>query len=355
MDAESGGTRSRHQRPCWTRKRFAGPRRVSTAAQLRYKRLQPHLTAPLSPIVALPFTRHLQQLMSDSIKDYLNGIARYPLLTAEQEIQLSRQVDAAKPLAGKQQLSAQEKRTIRIAERATHKLINCNLRLVVTIAKKYMRRLSGNSMELMDLIQEGTLGLVRAVELFDGSKGYKFSTYAYWWIRQSITRGIDTKERLIRVPQHSLDNVYRVVRFQREHMQQHGKMPSLEATAEFAGMDVEHLQLLLSRNTWHRSLDDLAVEGGGPILDMIPDLCSVDGQQDFIEKDEKAAMLSIALECLSEDERHTISRRYGLDGKEPYSLACIAAEDGVSRERVRQRVQIAHTKMRMSLRTVRLM
>ena len=291
--------------------------------------------------------------MIDSVKHYLNEIGRYPLLTAEQEIQLSRQVDAAKPLSGKTELTAEEKRVLRVAERATRKLINCNLRLVVTVAKQYVRRLNGSGMELMDLVQEGALGLTRAVELFDGTKGYKFSTYAYWWIRQAITRGIDSKERLIRVPQHGLDKVYKVVRYQKQYLQMHGKMPTLAELAEATDLELEHLQLLLARNAWHRSLDEMVVETGSPILDMIPDAEATDRQIDCMEKDEKAAMLSIALNCLSQEELHTISRRYGLGGAEPMTLSSIASEDDVSRERVRQRVQLAHNKMRLQLKATR--
>ena len=291
--------------------------------------------------------------MIDSVKHYLNEIGRYPLLTAEQEIQLSRQVDAAKPLSGKAELTAEEKRVLRVAERATRKLINCNLRLVVTVAKQYVRRLNGSGMELMDLVQEGALGLTRAVELFDGTKGYKFSTYAYWWIRQAITRGIDSKERLIRVPQHGLDKVYKVVRYQKQYLQMHGKMPTLAELAEATDLELEHLQLLLARNAWHRSLDEMVVETGSPILDMIPDAEATDRQIDCMEKDEKAAMLSVALNCLSPEELHTISRRYGLGGEEPMTLSSIASEDDVSRERVRQRVQLAHNKMRLQLKATR--
>lgn len=292
--------------------------------------------------------------MSDSVKQYLNEIGRYPLLTAEQEIQLSRQVDAAKPLIGKADLTVEERRIIRIADRATRKLINCNLRLVVTVAKQYMRRLNGNGMELMDLVQEGALGLTRAVELFDGSKGYKFSTYAYWWVRQSITRGIDTKERLIRVPQHGLDKVYKVMRYQKEYLQQYGRMPSMAEMAEAAEIEQEQLQLLLARNAGHRSLDELMADTGNPIMDMISDADATDRQIDCMEKDEKAAMLSIALGCLDVDELRTVCRRYGLDTSEPMTLSSIAAQDGVSRECVRQRIQVAHNKMRLKLKTARL-
>jgi RNA polymerase sigma factor (sigma-70 family) len=292
--------------------------------------------------------------MTDSVKDYLNEIARYPLLTAEQEIQLARQIECGAALADKQELSAQEKRTLKVAERAKRKLINCNLRLVVSVAKQYTRRLNGSGMELMDLVQEGAFGLTRAVELFDSSKGYKFSTYAYWWVRQAITRGIDAKERLIRVPQHGLDKVYKVVRFQKAHMQEHGKMPSVAQMAAEADIEVAHMQTLLARNAWHRSLDALVSETGSPILELIPDTDSLDRQKDCMEKDEKSAMFQIALACLTEGELLTIQRRYGLNGGEPMSLSSIAAEDNVSRERIRQRIEAAHLKMRLRLKSVRL-
>lgn len=290
----------------------------------------------------------------DSVQAYLNEIARYPLLTAEQEIQLARQVEAGAALDGKAHLTVEEKRTLRIAQRAKRKLMNCNLRLVVTIAKKYTGRLNGSGMELMDLIQEGALGLTRAVELFDSSKGYKFSTYAYWWVRQAITRGIDSKERLIRVPQHGLDMVYKAVRYQRTYMQEHGRVPTLKQMAEEVGVDVIHLETLLARNASHCSLDSLATETGTAIMELVSDVEELDRQKDFVERDEKDAMLRIALQCLTESELHTVRRRFGVGGAEPMSLSSIASEDGVSRERVRQRLQAAHNKMRVKLNTARL-
>lgn len=169
--------------------------------------------------------------MHDSVKAYLNEISRYPLLTPAQEIELSRQVNAMQSLREVHDPTPAQKRVIKRGERAKRDLINSNLRLVVHLAKQYTHRLSGTGLELMDLVQEGAFGLTRAVELFDSTKGYKFSTYAYWWVRQAITRGIDTKERLIRVPQHSLETVYKATKFQKTFMQQHGRLPSLQEMA----------------------------------------------------------------------------------------------------------------------------
>lgn len=292
--------------------------------------------------------------MQDSVKAYLNEIARYPLLTATQEIELSRQVEAAQKLSEVKEPTALQRRTIKRGELAKQKLINSNLRLVVHLAKKYTHRLTGTGMELMDLVQEGAFGLTRAVELFDSTKGYKFSTYAYWWVRQAITRGIDTKERLIRIPQHSLDTVYRATKFQKTFMQKHGRLPTLAETAEELGEEPEHVRLLLMRNVLHSSLDTSVLEEGSALIDMIVDESSSISQQECMERDEKAAMLSTALSCLSEAELHTIQRRYGLGGNEPMSMPSIAKEDNVSRERVRQRLQCAHVKMRMHLSKARL-
>jgi len=287
--------------------------------------------------------------MSDSVKAYLNEISRYPLLSTEQEIQLSRQIQAAAELLSKTELTAAERRIIKRADRAKRTLMNSNLRLVVHIAKKYVHRLNGSGLEFMDLIQEGALGLHRAVELFDGTKGYKFSTYAYWWVRQAITRGIDTKERLIRVPQHCLDNVYKAVRFQKEYMQAHGKAPSTQQMADVAEIDVKQMEILLSRNSWHRSLDEQVVENGGSMLELIADTVSADEQQERIERDEKAKMFDIAMGCLSDSDMDLIKMRYGIGGGAPKSMSDIAKMFGVSRERIRQRIQAAHLKMRMKL------
>jgi RNA polymerase primary sigma factor len=290
----------------------------------------------------------------DSVKTYLNEIARYPLLTAEQEIQLARQVEAGKGLEGKQYLSTQDSRVLKRARRAKDTIINANLRLVVFISKKYMHKLKGNNMEFMDIVQEGAFGLVRAVELYDSTKGYKFSTYAYWWIRQAITRGIDSKERLIRIPQHGIDIVCKAHKFKREYTQSNHKSPTLEIMARELDMDVKYLEAILRSDVSPRSMDAVVIEGGSCLGDMLEDVNSIDEQIAAVEADERRTMLEFAFSALDADEADVLKKRYGLaEDAQPATLASIAKQTGVSRERVRQRVQIAHTKMRLKLKAAR--
>jgi RNA polymerase sigma factor (sigma-70 family) len=292
---------------------------------------------------------------TDSVKDYLNAIARYPLLTPEQEIQLARQVEAGKAFETKEPVTLEDKRVVRLAKRAKDKLINSNLRLVVFIAKKYTNRLNGHSMELMDIVQEGAFGLMRAVELYDSTKGYKFSTYAYWWVRQAITRGINTRERLIRLPQHGVELLHKITKFQREYAQRHKRAPSMEEVAKNMDIEMDYLQALLQRNTDPRSLDGVVMEGGSCLLDLLEDESSAEEQRIAVESDEARTMLEFAFDALTDDEATVMRKRYGLngDGEDPVTFAVIAKELGVSRERVRQRVQIAHTKMRLRLKAAR--
>lgn len=288
--------------------------------------------------------------MTDSIKEYLNAIARYPLLSTEQEIQLSRQVHAMREIDANSELTPQQRRTIKRGQKAKNTIISCNLRLVVHIAKKYVRRLSGSHMEMMDLIQEGNVGLHRAAELFDGSKGYKFSTYAFWWIRQAITRAIDMQERMIRVPQHNLERIYRAVKIQEEYSRQHGRSPSMAELAQIMEIDTNELVMLLSRNVQIKSLDTLIMEDGSPLIDFIADEQLLNQDHTYDEQNERMEQLQLAFFRLDKDDRNAIAKRYGLYGIEPCSNGQIAKEQGVSRERIRQRVQRSERKLRLLIK-----
>jgi RNA polymerase primary sigma factor len=282
----------------------------------------------------------------DVIKTYLCEIGRYPLLTGEQEIQLSRQIMRMRELqAMPGDRSDTEQREIKRGQRAIQKIMNCNLRLVVHIAKRYVSKLKCNSMDMMDLIQEGSLGLHRAAELFDGTKGYKFSTYAYWWIRQSITRAIDSKERLIRVPQHMLEVIYRASKLDREYMQRHGQSMPLALLAEELEIGREQLQSILKLNIPHGSLDTTIHDDGTSIIDLI---AAEAAPTDDLLTPEYVEQLQLAFFRLDDIDRHVLSMHYGLDG-EYQSQAKIASSLNVSRSAVGQRHTRAIRRMRFMM------
>ena len=276
-------------------------------------------------------------MQPDAFKTYLNAIGHYPLLTADQEIELSRQIQRMIELKNAEhELTPSEKRQIKIGERAKEKLIKCNLKLVVHVAKRYSRRLVSNNMELLDLIQEGNMGLDRAAEKFDGARGYKFSTYSYWWIRQAITRAIDTHERVVRIPANSLEKLFKVFRFQHEHFTVTNRYPTLAEMAGHVEMKEADLRMLLERSTPHTSLDVLATEEGNRLLDLMADKSHIDDDFTPSETKERHEQLNDALTHLTDKQRTIIEMYYGLrDGKET-SLKEIAEHLQMSRECVRK-------------------
>jgi RNA polymerase primary sigma factor len=209
--------------------------------------------------------------MSDSIKDYLNSIARHPLLTAQQEIQLGRRVVRWRELRDKEQLTPDERRELRSGERARQRFIQSNLQLVVHVARKYDRR-QNKTLELMDLIQEGNIGLARAVELFDPSRGYKFSTYAYWWIRQGITRALIMQDSMIRLPSSLHEQLYKINRTAQDLTHKLCRQPTLMELADAVEMDAKDLSMMLKRAYKVTSLDQKVQDAeSGSIGDTIAD------------------------------------------------------------------------------------
>ena len=286
-------------------------------------------------------------MSADSMKDYLAEIGRYPLLSGEQEIQLSRQVKRMIELQAMEgERTKAELREIKRGHRARDTIMNCNLRLVVHIAKRYGNRLKCNGLEMMDIIQEGAIGLQRAAELFDGAKGYKFSTYAYWWIRQAITRAIDTKERLIRVPQHLLDKIYRVTKIQRQHLQEHGEPISAVMLAEQMEMTVDELQMILQRNAPHTSLDQMVSESGSPLIDLI---ASDDPDPDDSLTPFYTEQLQLAFSYLNDTDQYVVSAYHGLGGHQQ-SQREIAEKLGISRSAVGQRRERSLRRLRLMMR-----
>lgn len=215
--------------------------------------------------------------MVDSIKDYLNSIAKYPLLTPQQEIQLGRRVQRLIELQSiDRPLTNTEQREVRSGERARQQFIQSNLQLVVHVARKYDKR-NNKTLELLDLIQEGNIGLARAVELFDPSRGYKFSTYAYWWIRQGITRALVSNDAIIKLPIGVHEMLYKINRTIQDLSHQLGYQPSMTKVAEEIGMDAADLSNLLRQTYTVTSIDQHINDSeGSAIIDLIADPNAVD-------------------------------------------------------------------------------
>lgn len=288
--------------------------------------------------------------MAESFQLYLNEIGRYPLLTADEEIQLSRQIARMIELRDAEgKRSAKEKREMRVGQRAKDKLMNCNLRLVVSVAKKYLGKINRTSIELCDLIQEGCIGLERAAEKYDGTRGYKFSTYAYWWIKQAINRAIDTQTRIVRLPTNQLEKINKLHRFQIEFMQSHGRKPTMEEMVEFTGKPESEIMMWNERLQASGSLDQTNLEDGSPLISTIADPASYDDALDGCIKDEQMEAVRDGLNKLTDREYDVISRYYfSTSTSHNYeTFVSVASELGISRERTRQIKERALMKLRL--------
>lgn len=272
---------------------------------------------------------------SDPITWYLATIGREPLLTPAEEIELGNQVQTMMRLTeeGDRELSDLEKKLMRIGKRSKQRMMKANLRLVVSVAKKYQ----GKGLELLDLIQEGSLGLERAVEKFDPTRGYKFSTYAFWWIRQSMTRAIACQSRTIRLPVHLSERLTAIRKVSLDLAHKLGAMPSRQEIAEAMAMPIEELDGLLRQSLTTSSLDAPVNgdEGRSFLGDLIAD-SSEEEPLDRVERGIHQEQLGRWLTHLSDQERQVLQLRFGLEGEERQTLAEIGRRLDVSRERVRQ-------------------
>lgn len=268
----------------------------------------------------------------DNVKAYLQEIGRTPLLNAEQEIELATQVQEMMALLDKENPTPEEKHIIQQGKRAKRKMINANLRLVVSIAKKYQRR----GLSFLDLVQEGSIGLIRGVEKFDPSKGYKFSTYAYWWIRQAMTRAIADQSRTIRLPSHLTESLNKLKRVTRQLTSKLGRRPTEDEIAFEVQLSLNELRTIRQADHRTRSyslnmkLEDEQTELGNLLAD------DSENPNDFVDQIELKSMVDKLLETLPPRQQEIIALRYGLKNGRQMSLEEVGNYCNLSRERVRQ-------------------
>jgi RNA polymerase primary sigma factor len=252
-------------------------------------------------------------MTTDSLQPFLDEAGRYPLLTAAEEVELAKLIE-------------------RGDRRAKDEMINSNLRLVVSIAKKYQ----GHGLSLLDLIQEGIIGLIRAVEKFDWRRGYKFSTYATWWIRQAVQRGVANKSRTIRIPVHIVEREQKIARAERELTLKLERPPTDEEVASTAKLSLKHVREVRAAARAVASLDKPLGDEGDAAFGVIVAANEGEVEEEVVVGLSENALRG-AVEKLPDPEKRVIKLRYGMDGDpDPKSLEQIGRELGLTRERVRQ-------------------
>ena len=268
--------------------------------------------------------------LDDPVRMYLKEIGRVPLLSMEQEKSLAMRIEAGELELGKN--GTADSAIVEDGEEAKRQLTEANLRLVVSIAKKYV----GRGMLFLDLIQEGNLGLIRAVEKFDYRKGYKFSTYATWWIRQAITRALADQARTIRIPVHMVETINRLIKISRQLLQELGREPSVEEIAEAMGLTPEKVREVMKISQEPISLETpIGEEEDSHLGDFIED-------QEAVAPAEAASVMLLkekmqdVLQNLTERERKVLVLRFGLEDGHQRTLEEVGQEFGVTRERIRQ-------------------
>lgn len=272
-----------------------------------------------------------QVSVDDPVKMYLKDIGRVPLLSQEEEIELAKKVASGD-------------------ESAKSKLCESNLRLVVSIAKRYSGK---NGMQFLDLIQEGNIGLLKAVEKFDYTKGFRFSTYATWWIRQSITRAMADQARTIRIPVHMVETINRLGRISKRMLQELGREPTTEEIAKEMGISVERVDEIQKIAQDPLSLEDPVGDEDSKVGDYVPDETTIMPDDAASHSMLKGQLMSV-IDTLTPREQKVIRLRYGLDDGSPKTLEQVGQEFNVTRERIRQIEAKALRKLRNPSRSKKL-
>ena len=294
----------------------------------------------------------------DPVRMYLKDIGKVPLLTAEQEVKLARRIEAGVLADERLQASptmdeerrASEHANVEDGELAKQQLTEANLRLVVSIAKRYV----GRGMALLDLVQEGNLGLMRAVEKFDYTKGFKFSTYATWWIRQAITRAIADQARTIRIPVHMVETMNKVLRVQRQMLQELGREPTVEEVAHKVDLTSDKVREIQRISQEPLSLETpVGEEDDSSLGDFVPDPTAPEPTEEAEQQGLKEE-ITRALEELNDREREIMRLRFGLDDGQPHTLEEVGRRFKVTRERIRQIESKTLAKLRHPTRSQRL-
>ena len=287
--------------------------------------------------------------MSDTLRDYLNQIGKIPLLTAAEEIELGHAIQRMMAVKEKNELTKEEHRIIKIGKRAKNRMIQGNLRLVIGVASKYKHM--ANRVTMHDLIQEGNIGLIRAVELFDPERGYKFSTYAYWWIRQGIMRSIQVQDRIIKLPTGANDLLRKVRTFSLEYQEQYGEAPSIEQCAEHADVTPETMRSYIRGSADAVSLDakiSNTKEDSTSMIDLIASEEQRPEEEILLETQIEA--VHQALEHMNSLHKQAIILRFGLNGEMPCSKREISRKLGVAQDTAKRLLDAAQNEIRLILR-----
>ena len=269
---------------------------------------------------------NVDQFADDSVRLYLREIGKIPLLSNEEEVDLAYRI-------------------VKGEKKAKDKMVEANMRLVVSIAKRY----SGRGLDFLDLIQEGNTGLLRAVEKFDPDKGFKFSTYATWWIRQAITRAIADQARTIRIPVHMVETINKVLRATRKLTNELNREPSVEEIAKEMGMEPEKVDYVMKIKQDIASLDATVGRDGDDEDSVLGDFIEDEGRvspEDAAAAQMLKEQIAEILSSLSEREQKVVKLRFGIGGGRPHTLEEVGAEFSVTRERIRQIEAKALSKLR---------